>query len=421
MRLLFIDDEKQLSDIVLAELPREWAKHAAYTLADARRILEHNIIDVIVLDLRLPDGDGLSLLPEILHQPDAPEVFVLTGHGSVSEAIQAMRFGVFDFINKPVTIDVLESVIRAGGMRKGIGEITAETVSPAAMDSLAPGLRFLGMQSLQISKTNIPILILGERGSGKANFTRFIHQQSGRQKGPWVDFDCAALPIEAQEAALFGALGADAPRGQIGAAQQGTLVLRNISALGAGAQGRLLRWLDSGEQIDFRLIALTDMQLQAQIESRAFREDLFFRLSGFSITIPPLRRRPGDVLFLARQYATREISDAAAQALDEYTWPGNVTELQSVVEKACVFAEDVNVIRKHHIESAIGLSEFSIPNIDTAPLTLDAIEAAHIRKVLKLAEGNQTRAAKLLGIDPKTLYRKLKQYQMLANEPVEST
>jgi DNA-binding NtrC family response regulator len=430
MRLLFVDDEKQLSDIVLAELPRQWVKHAAYTLADARRILEQNIIDVVILDLRLPDGDGLDLLPELKLRKDVPEVFVLTGHGSVPEAVTAMRHGVIDFLTKPVSIDRLEAVVRAGGLRRGVGLVPTEPESESVTQSLPPGLRMLGMQSLQITRTNIPILILGEAGSGKEHFARFVHHSSERGKGPLAVFNAGTCPPASQKTELFG-FGPSPDLTQPGvvhAAQNGTLLLKNVSALDMSAQNGLMRMLSTGQfpiamtanqKADMRIVALADGNLQSRIESQAFREDLYFRLSGFAITIPPLRSRIKDVIFIAQKYISKELAGPAIQALTEYDWPGNVSELQFVVQQAERFAAEVNSIRKHHVESALGMSDYASKSTISGPITLEEMELAHIRRVLKMAGGNQTRAAKLLGIDPKTLYRKLKHFLPGNHEALE--
>lgn len=410
MRLLFIDDEKQLSDLLLAELPREWVKYAAYNLADARRILDTNIVDVVVLDLRLPDGDGLSILEEIRSKPDAPEVFVLTGHGSVNEAVQAMRLGVFDFLTKPISVDTLESVVLAGGLRRGVGADMRKQPAIIA-ETLPPGLRALGMQAMYIAGTELPMLICGEFGSGKKRFAEFIHKVSRRAAGPVVHVHCSSLLGAQAEHDLFGS---SASPGAFRAANHGTLVLEEISSLPPSAQARLLAVMDGreapfGEKLDVRVIALTSAILQSRVESQAFHEGLFFRLSGFTLTIPPLRSRPDDIADLAKQHIVKEIAPPALDMLRAYEWPGNVDELMFVLKQAERFAAEVPVIRKHHVESAIALSDFSSRMPLQGPLTLDEMELAHIRRILRIAGGNQTRAAKLLGIDPKTLYRKLKQ------------
>jgi DNA-binding NtrC family response regulator len=355
-------------------------------------------------------------LEEIKSKPDAPEVFVLTGHGSVPEAVQAMRLGVFDFITKPVSVDTLESVILAGGLRRGVGADSPEQPS-IVTEFLPPGLRSLGMQALQIAKTNLPMLISGEYGVGKKRFAQFIHKFSNRSGGPFVHFQAGAHPGKQVESELFGS---GFTTGAYQAAQQGTLVIEDIASLPFSTQERLLAWMDgresaAGEPLNVRLIALTQSGLENRVESKSFHESLFFRLSGFTITIPPLRRRIGDIEELVRTHLAKEIAGPALEALAGYEWPGNVEELFYVLQQAERFASEVAVIRKHHLDSALALSDFSGKMPLEGPLTLEEMELSHIRRVLRLAGGNQTRAAKLLGIDPKTLYRKLKGAREMAD------
>lgn len=410
MRMMFVDDERRLVDLVLAELPRDWVKHAAYSLADAERIAETNILDVVVLDLRLPDGDGLDFLAQIKNRPEAPEVFVLTGHGSVPEAVHAMRLGVFDFVTKPVSIDTLESIIRAGGLRRGIG--AGNATSPRVADLLPPGLHSLGMQCVEIAKTDLPILICGEPGIGKERFAQFIHDASPRSRGPFIVFDCASAPSGIIEAKLFGS-SQQADQGRLGAAAHGTLVLKHMDLLSTAAQARLIHATMGSQAPDSRsatrLIGLTDSVLQLKVSSGEFSEDLFFLMSSFALTIPPLRRRADDVMHLARQHLVKAFAAAAEDALRTHVWPGNVTELLAVLRLTEKIAESSQTIRKQHVEAALALFLQSAPRLEfSGARTLEQIEREHIQKILHAAGGNQSKAAKMLGIDPKTLYRKLK-------------
>lgn len=409
MRLLFVDDEVRLVNLTLAELPREWTKFAACNLAEARRILHTNIIDVVILDLRLPDGDGLTLLDEIKQRPDPPEVFVLTGHGSVQEAVAAMRYGVYDFITKPISLDKLESVVRSGGLRRGVGTFQE---MPAAFidDFLPPGMRAVGTQTVLVARTDLPILIMGEPGVGKARFAEFIHRVSRRGNGPFVLFDCADVPTVGVEAALFGSPGRPAA---VSAAEGGTLVLKNVEALAGGAQERLLELIDGrdsfGVTLDARVVATAGGALQYRIDSRLFHEGLFFKLAGFSVVLPPLRSRPGDIGYSARRQLAKEFTPSALEVLEAYDWPGNMAELTAVVQQAEGVALEAPAIQKRHIESVLALTKRAAAPDHFGPLSLEEAELAHIRRIMRLAGGNQSKAAKLLGIDPKTLYRKLKQ------------
>ncbi len=415
MRLLFVDDERGFTDLVLAELPHEWNKYAAYSLAEARAVLRNNVIDVVVLDLRLPDGDGLDLLREIRNKPEGPEVFVLTGHGSVPEAVEAMRLGVFDFVTKPVPIDDLETIIKSAGMRRGIDLGKSDDASENLEGLLPPRLRALGRQVLDIARTDIPILIYGEAGVGKRRFAEFIHAASSRANESLETAACDKGAKESVETELFGQPGSGLATGALLArAQRGTLVLHEIGELSLSAQDRLFHLLSTpadearGERLP-RAIGTTSRVLQNQIESGQFREDLFFRLSGFTITIPPLRERPEDILHFAQEYFGRKIASPAAQALVNHDWPGNMNELQFVLRAAREVAGDAPLIRKAHLEAGFVASGDYYRASLSGPLALRDVEHNHIHRVLKLTKGNQTQAAKLLGIDPKTLYRKLRE------------
>lgn len=404
MRLLFVEDEKQLSDLVLAELPREWVKHAAYTLADARRILATNIIDVVMLDLRLPDGDGLDLLAEIREQPNAPEVFILTGHGSIPEAVKAMRYGVFDFLSKPVSIDRLATVIQAAGMRRGV---TAPKPDAARLadELLSPELRILGRSLRELAETDVPVLVLGEPGVGKAHFAHYIHRASNRQ-GPCLTFEADAVPTEMAIRELFGH---GKTPGRFAVAQGGSLILNNVALLPKAVQQAFIENLDAIISCGTRVLATSDPSLRIRLEDGRFAEELFYFLAGFTVTLPPLRARPADIGYFAGLWCRRPVSDAAEEELRAYDWPSNLSELRFVLQSAEDLAGDAAAIEARHVEAAISVSKRQQAPTLAGPLSLEDVERAHIRRVLQMAGGNQTKAARLLGIDPKTLYRKLKQ------------
>ncbi len=426
MNLLIVEDESNFREILVNELPDTWRKFAAASLAEGRRLLNEQNIDVVVLDLRLPDGSGLDLLKEMRQRVDPPEVFVLTGHGSVPEAVEAMRLGVFDFVTKPVGLDRVENLIRAAGLRRGLAVDERARDTQFADRFLPPNLRALGRQVANLARTDIPILILGESGVGKDRFAQFIHRLSARSAEPYVTLNCAAIPENLLESELFGFekgafTGAvTAKPGFIETAHAGTLFLDEIAELSLPAQAKLLRTLDTGEyyrvgsvsphKADIRFVAATNKDLKDMIQDERFREDFFFRINGFCVRIPPLRERPEDVAHISREQLSRmgkQLEPSAIMALAEHPWPGNVRELLLVLQRAVALSAGTDTIAEADIRTALG-SEFR-PRCDRqTDYSLESAVRRHIRSVLEVAEGNQAQAARLLGIDPKTLYRKLK-------------
>ena len=418
MRLLFIDDEKAFTDLVLAELPRTWNKYAAYNLKEARGILALNDIDVVVLDLKLPDGDGMSLLRELRSRGEGPEVFILTGHGSVVEAVEAMRLGVFDFITKPVTIDHLETVIKAAGMRKGVPDRPGGSTASGIDTSLSPGLRKLGWQALEILRNDIPLLIYGEPGVGKRRLAQTVHEFSAPDT-PCFVVDCTK-PDSFREV-LSSVMNEDLSQ-HASANGKAAVIFHEIAFLSMEDQSTLLDMLAgpltssySPEKASTRamanrpLIATTSEVLQNKIEDREFREDLFFRISGFTLTVPPLRDRADDAITICQEVLPeKRLASPARQALLHHSWPGNVDELMFTLRLAADAAHESEVIRKSHIDAAFSAAgDYYRPTL-TGPLSLRDVEYAHIHRILRYTSGNQTHAARLLGIDPKTLYRKLR-------------
>jgi DNA-binding NtrC family response regulator len=423
MRLLLVEDEPNFTKILMAELPAAWEKHAVSRLQDAKQILREKDFDVAVLDLKLPDGEGLELVSMLQHHLTPPEVLVLTGHGSVQEAVRAMRMGVSDFITKPIGLEKLESLIRAAALRRdpSLGTATNEYLA----DFLPPSLRALGQQVLQLAATDIPILILGESGVGKDRFAQFVRLASSRAAQPMVALNCASIPENLLESELFGYekgafTGAHVRKqGLLQTAHQGTIFLDEIAELSMVAQAKLLRFLDTGEfyrvgsvtpsQVDVRLISATHCNLEKAIEDGKFREDFFFRINGYRTCIPPLRERPSDIEFIARAYFTSrkvKVHDDAMEMLIEYRWPGNVRELLLRLQRIEAVLGGMRNVTVAHVGQAL---DKPLSNAHTADdLSLETATLRHIRRVMRLTDGNRAHAARLLGIDPKTLYRKLK-------------
>jgi two-component system response regulator HydG len=397
--------------------------------------------DVVLLDLRLPDADGLTLLDTLKSRHPEASVIMMTAYGQVERAVEAMRKGATDFLEKPFTHpDKLRfSVRRALEEVKARRELTrlSKRECGRSVDALvgdSEAIRQLRKTVLQIAQSEArTILILGESGTGKELVSRALHYESPRRAFPFVELNCAAITETLFESELFGhekgaftdAVGLK--KGLMEHADRGTLFLDEVGEMAPASQAKLLRALQERAfrrlggtrdiKVDVRVIAATNRSLEALVREGRFREDLFYRLSVIPITVPPLRDRPEDIVMLARHFlalANREsqklvknFTPAAEQKLQAYSWPGNVRELRNVLERMVILttrdvfdAADVPVppAASEPATSTAGPTELA---------TLDAIERAHIRAVLAKVQGNRSAAARILGITRQTLRKKI--------------
>jgi len=387
---------------------------------------------------------GFELIDRIVSNwPEVP-VIVLTGAGDFATAVGAMRAGAYDFVTKPVEIEALAIAIRRAaekrqlrGEVKRLREVVASTRGRGELIGGSPAMQQVYQLIDQVSTTDATVLITGESGTGKEIVAREIHNRSRRKDGAFVAINCAAVPEALLESELFGhAKGAftDAKQSRQGLFQQahgGTLFLDEIGEMALSLQPKLLRALQERKvrpvgsetelTIDVRLVTATNRDLDEMVEAKLFREDLYYRINVIHIPLPPLRTRGGDVLMLAqhmlRQYAAvfekkvMGLSPAAAERLMAYDWPGNVRELGNCLERAVALAhfEEIQVedlpekLRKGSTPRTTALAGNEMPEL----LTLEEVERRHVLRVLEACHGNRTDAAKVLGLDRKTLYRKL--------------
>jgi len=448
-RLLVVEDDESLRTVLGAELRRSGftvATHATgLRVVDAAR--EHEP-DVVLLDLHLPGTPGIDVLQQLLqHDPDLP-VVVSTGHGTVELAVQAMRRGAFDFLTKPVALDVLEQTMRRAHahaallrenqrLRRAAAHADAGALVVTAHSAAAERLDRL---VARVAPAGQNVLVTGESGTGKELVARRLHALSTRHAQPFVVVHCGAVPKSLVESELFGHTrgaftGADQKRpGMFEAADGGTLFLDEIGELPLEVQPALLRAVQFGEirpvgsdairKVDVRIVAATHRDLRSKVQDGTFREDLYYRLAVLEIVAPPLRERTEDIAplamaFLAReaQRAGRELSfDAAAlDRLVAHRWPGNIRELENAIVRRGVLADgpvvtardvDEHVFAGRRDSTAIG----ALPTLELAELERLAIAAA-----LQRFDGNKTKAAQALGIALKTLYNRLN----AAEEPPE--
>ena len=416
MKVFVVDDEREMTDLVQLGLKKRGFTVVTFgTGAEALAALSEHDVDVVVTDLNMKGMTGLEVCQHIVaDRPDIP-VILLTAFGSFETAVGAIRAGAYDFVTKPVEIEALAIAIRRAGEHrqlrgevKRLREAVESTRGRGDLIGASPAMRKVYDLIDQVSTTDATVLLTGESGTGKHVVARAVHDRSRRKAGPFVALNCAAIPEALPEAEL----GARCQE-----AGGGTLFLDEIGELTVAVQPKLLRAIQ--ERKSLRIIAATSHDLEEMVEDKQFREDLYYRINVIHIPLPPLRARGGDVLLLAqhmlRQYAVVfdkkvvGLSPAAAERLVSYEWPGNVRELGNCLERAVAAAhfEEIQVDdlpdRVRNRSRAPSLSGHDLPEL----LTLEEVERRHVLRVLEACNGNRTDAAKMLGLDRKTLYRKL--------------
>lgn len=441
--ILVADDEAGVRESLGRALQREGFRvvpaEDGQTALDA---LRGGGVDLILADLRMPGLDGLELLRAAKLLAPEVEVIVLSGHGTVEEAVTAMKEGAWDFLTKPFErAQLVRAVSKALTHRALVLENRSlqrrldELVGTGEIIGESPAIRQVLELARQVAPTSATVLIQGESGTGKELVARALHEGSPRRGRRFIQVNCAALPETLLESELFGYergafTGAAARKeGRFELADGGTLLLDEVGDLSAATQAKLLRVLQEGEfervggtktlKVDVRIVAATNQDLTALVKERRFREDLYYRLNVITIEIPPLRERKEDIPLLAhhflRRYATknrREISGFSEPALEQlraYPWPGNVRELEHAVERAVILARG-NLIDLTDLPATVSQAE-PASRVVQIPIgmPLDEVEQRLIEETLRLTKGNKELAAKLLGIASRTIYRKLKE------------
>jgi len=369
VRVLFIDDDPRAQATLSMVLADRYTVLAAASAAEGLRVLRDQDPDVVLLDIDLPDRDGLSLLEDIVASPAAPPVIMLTAYGEVDFVKRAMQSGAYDFILKDFKLKALDGALRravenADARRLFLAGSSQEGFPGLVGDS--PPMRELKSLIARYAASDAPVLILGESGSGKELVGAALHRLSPRREGPLVAVNCGAIPDSLLESELFGSergafTDAVSRPGCFERANRGTIFLDEIGELAPAAQVKLLRVLESQEltrvggtetvRLNVRVAAATNKDLRRQIERERFREDLYYRINVLPLRVPPLRERPGDIPLLAAHFlagrpgkAGLSLRPEALERLCAHSWPGNVRELRNVLERAAVVCED-GVIR----------------------------------------------------------------------------
>lgn len=448
LRVLFVDDEAPIRLVMKNELPR--MGHEVTICEDGAQAvaaLSERAFDAAIIDLKMPGLSGWDVVDKLRALAPDTEFIICTGHGSLDDAIQALRKGAHDFLPKPARLPEIQAVLKRVADKKALVNKTIalenELKSVRGKTELvgdSPPMQRVKTLISRIAPTDSAVLILGETGTGKELVARSIHEHSLRAKQPFVAVNCGALPENLVESELFGHrkgafTGADAPRkGLIEVANGGTLFLDELGELDKAMQVKLLRFLESGEvrrvgeseafHVDVRIVCATNRDLQEMVHEGTFREDLFFRVNTFEIHLPPLRERKEDIPALARSLVARHLKrkelppdildPATIDVLRRHDWQGNVRELANCLEHACILSGGETILPEHLPRSVSGkISADDRPFLVTnfaRPMTLREIEQEVIEQTLAKNGGDKPRTAEELGIALKTLYNKLNQY-----------
>ncbi|MCO6047363.1 sigma-54 dependent transcriptional regulator [Aeoliella sp. ICT_H6.2] len=447
-RILVVDDHPRSRESVAAALrASDYEVHAAASAVEGLAYLRSHACDVVITDLQMPGMDGLEFIREIARLGLPTEVLMITAHASIATAVEAMRYGAFDYLEKPFDIERLENAVASACAHRDVKATDDDSANETerVIVGNSPAIQALRKQVALIGRTDETVLICGESGTGKELVARALHDASGRRGQQMVSLNCPVLSEQLTESELFGHrrgafTGAEADRvGRFELAQGGTLLLDEITEINLGLQAKLLRVLQertfepvgasTSIEADVRVLASTNRNLQEEVERGAFREDLYYRLNVVPIEVPPLRHRCEDVPQLVRHFLAqanqrlggpeRCVADDALQVLVEYDWPGNVRELQNVVTRACVLAEG-DTIAASLIRPWLGAAAAS----DPAPceptteqdVTLAEMERQVILATLKRHDGHRARTAEALGIGLRTLSGKLRSYGVAPRE-----
>ena len=444
--VLVVEDDATLNRVLVKALGRAgFEAVGAATWAEARRQLDLQAPDVVLLDMNLPDAEGFGPLTEIGHQ--RPTV-MLTAFGSIDHAVKAVRLGAVDYLVKPVNLDELDMVLRraldSSRLSAGRAVEHAASASSRAPDLLGDSPAMLQMWEMinAVADSDVTVLVNGESGVGKELVAHAVHRASPRAAERIVAVDCCTLQETLFESELFGHergafTGADRRKpGLIEAAAGGTLFLDEIGDIGPALQAKLLRVLETGRfrrvggnadlRANVRVVAATNRDLPRLVKDGQFRADLYYRLSAFLIEVPPLRERQADIPMLVRHFAARrarnggeiEFSPEVMQRLMAYSWPGNVRELRNVVERAVLLAARQGRVETRHLPvfheqiepSEVGGEGACLGALLAGEPTLEQIERHYLGHLLQHYDGNRRRVAEVLGVAERTAYRMLERH-----------
>ena len=445
--ILVVDDDREMRQLLQDTLEEDhYRVVAASDGQEALKRMESEKFPVVVTDLRMKGMDGLGLLEQVVQKHPDSNLIIMTGFGTVESAVDAMKHGAFHYLTKPVKTDELlvtvQKALREARLRQEVQELRQVVNREFAFEQIlgkSKPMREIFNLIRRVADSQTNILVTGESGTGKELVAKAIHFNSQRKSKPFVPVNCAAIPELLLESELFGHVRGsftDAKsdkRGLFEEAHEGTLFLDEVSELPMILQAKLLRAVQEREirrvgatrstSVNVRLIAATNVLLDEEVKAKRFREDLYYRLNVIEIHLPPLRERKEDIPLLvhgllqksltAQQKHVEDIADAALARLIDYQWPGNVRELENILERAATLTQGPKISLEDlppNIQNIQGEGQF-IEDAAEQTLPLVQVEWSYIRRVLEKLGGNKYRAAQVLGIDRKTLYRKLSEME----------
>jgi len=441
-RILIVDDEPGIRTTLSRALDLEgFDVRAAQDAAEALALVAAFTPDLVLLDLCLPDHDGLWVIQQLRQTSSPPAIVMMSGHGTVDAALEATRLGALDFLEKPIggerLMVTVRNALKLEQLDQRMGAVVRRSEQRNGMVGESPALKRVLDAVRLAAPTRARVLITGESGVGKELVARAIHETSRRCDTPFVQLNCAAIPETLVESELFGHekgafTGADRKRvGRFERADGGTLFLDEIGEMPIGVQARLLRVLQEGElervggnstiSVDVRVIAATNRDLRAEVEAGNFREDLFYRLSVIPIEVPPLRDRPGDLPALARhlllksceshELGPKDWADSGIAALAGHDWPGNIRELAALIDRLAILTPHEQIDGadvRAALPGAAKLSSSALPEDGPLYAVLEAVERRILEDRIARFGGNMTAAARDLGLERSHLYKKVK-------------
>lgn len=447
-KILVIEDDQDMCDMLNVGLSRRGYSVSTFTSGQEGLVaVQTQLTDVVLADIHLPDKNGLEICSIIAgNHPDIP-VVIMTAFGSMDTAIAAIRAGAYDFVTKPLDMDMLtlslDRAVRYRNLQETVKKLRDAAKHPQSFDNLlgeSPAMEELFSKLSRIADSEASLLITGESGSGKGLTAKAVHQHSRRKGQQLITVNCAAMPSQLLESEFFGhKKGAftdakDHRKGLFLEADKGTLFLDEVGEIPLDLQPKLLRALEERcvrpvggvreQPFDVRIIAATNRDLESAVEDGLFREDLFYRLNVINLELPPLRSRGVDILLLARkfteQFSSKQnkgvtgYSDATAEKLLEYSWPGNVRELRNAIEHAVALTQFEKIV-PDDLPEKIRLSRNNYILLGAEDpmelVSMQEMERRYIMHVLQSTGGNRTLTSRILQVDRKTLYRKLQQYE----------
>ena len=434
--VLLVDDEENLRKVLARVIELEgYTVTQAPNIKEGTKALSKDSFHVVISDVKLPDGNGVEFAGKVKREFPMTEVIVLTAFGTIEDGVKAIKLGAFDYLTKgdhqERLIPLLSKAAEKARLQQKVHILESKIQGKFGFSSIL-GANKLLLYSVElarkVSATDTTVLLLGETGTGKEVFAQAIHYEGLRKTKSFIALNCSAFPKDLLESELFGhAEGAftgaiKSKKGFIEEAHEGTLFLDEIGEMNIDLQAKLLRVLETGEFyrvgdskarfVNVRIIAATNRDLEKEIEAGHFRNDLYYRLSVFSISLPPLRERKDDIPMLAKyfvnQFALKTnktvpiLTPSFLKALDMHPWKGNIRELKNIIERSVILSED-------KLDSSILSIDFNQEDRNNGQ-DLASVERKHIKKVLTFTDGNKTQAAKILDISLTTLYQKLKEY-----------